>query len=69
MYMVGLAQTVVSAEDDALAPDYEPGARVVFHAPGGAAVEAAVAQTDSSHWCAALAALHSFIWQGRVRGF
>lgn len=63
MYMVGLAQTVVSAEDDALAPDYEPGARVVFHAPGGAAVEAAVAQTDSSHWCVALAALRSYIRQ------
>lgn len=57
MYMVGLAQTVVSAEDAALAPDYEPGARVVFHAPGGSAVEAAVAQTDCSHWRAPAACL------------
>lgn len=50
VYVVGLAQTVVTAEDGQLAPDFEPGARVVFHAPGGAAVTAAVAQADISHW-------------------
>ncbi len=50
-YMVALSAEIVAAEEAQLAPEYEPGQRVVYHAPDGSLMDASVGELNASHWC------------------
>ena len=56
-YMVALAQEIVHAAQDQLAPDLEPGQRVIYSAPDGSELGASVADLHTSRWCAPVVAL------------
>lgn len=50
--MVALTQAIVQAEEAQLAPEFEPGQRVLYHAPDGSVLDASVVELHASHWCA-----------------
>ena len=50
MYIVALAQEIVQAAQDQLAPDLEPGQRVIYSAPDGSELGASVADLQASRW-------------------
>jgi hypothetical protein len=50
-YLVALSQSIVQASEDQLAPEYEPGQRVVYHAADRTLVDASVGEMDITHWC------------------
>ncbi|BDA46061.1 probable vacuolar protein sorting-associated protein VTA1 homolog at N-terminal half [Coccomyxa sp. Obi] len=49
-YMVALSQQIVEADEAHLAPEFEPGQRVVYHAPDGSLMDASVSELNASHW-------------------
>lgn len=50
--MVALSQEIVQADEEQLAPEFEPGQRVLYHAPDGSLMDASVGELNTSHWCA-----------------
>ena len=53
-YMVALSQEIVQADEAQLAPEFEPGQRVVYQAPDGSLMDASVGELNASHWSAQL---------------
>ena len=50
MYIVAIATEVLTLQEDRLAPDWEPGQRVVYTPESNEAEEACIVKTDASHW-------------------
>lgn len=50
MYLVALSQSIVQATEDQLAPEYEPGQRVIYHNSDGSVVDASVGEMDITRW-------------------
>ena len=49
---MALSQHIVEADEAQLAPDFEPGQRVIYHAPDGSLMDASVSELNASHWSA-----------------